>query len=117
MEPTITPTEATLGAIVSKIDLANMAEVTGMDDKDAQALLDELVDFACQPPRTLTHRWQPGDVIVWDNRCVLHRARPYDKSRPRVLRHVRIAGEPETESATTGLDERATAFEPSASNR
>ena len=88
-----------------------------MDDREAQALLDELVDFACRPPRTLGHKWRPGDVVIWDNRCLLHRARPYDKTQPRVLRHVRVAGERESELAPTGLDERAAAFEPSASNR
>jgi len=90
--------------------------IPGVADAEAQQLLDELVDFACQPPRTYGHKWQPGDVVIWDNRCVLHRARPYDKSQPRALRHVRVAGEPESELATTGQDERAAAFEPSASN-
>lgn len=90
--------------------------IPGMDDADAQALLDELVDFACRPPRTYKHSWRPGDVVIWDNRCVLHRARPYDKTQPRVLRHVRVAGDPETELTTTGADERAAAFEPTASN-
>lgn len=90
--------------------------IPGMDDADAQALLDELVDFACRPPRTYKHSWRPGDVVIWDNRCVLHRARPYDKTQPRVLRHVRVAGDPETELATTGADERAAAFLPTASN-
>ncbi len=91
--------------------------IPGLDDAEAQQLLDELVDFACQPPRTFGHRWQPGDVIIWDNRCVLHRAQPYDFSEPRILRHVRVAGDPSSELATTGLDERAAGFEPSASNR
>lgn len=91
--------------------------IPGLDDTEAQGLLDELVGFACQPPRTFGHQWQPGDVVIWDNRCVLHRARPYDKTQPRTLRHVRVAGDPESELVPTGLDERAAAFEPSASNR
>ena len=91
--------------------------IPGMDDEEAQGLLDDLVTFACRAPRTLTHRWRAGDVVIWDNRCVLHRARPYDFSRPRTLRHVRVAGDPESELASTGRDERAGAFEPSASNR
>jgi alpha-ketoglutarate-dependent taurine dioxygenase len=88
--------------------------IPGMDDKDAQALLDELLDFAVQSPRTYTHQWQPGDVMVWDNRCILHRACPYDYSEPRVMRHVRVAGEPETELVETTADERADSFEPTA---
>ena len=91
--------------------------IPGMDDKEAQALLDRLIEHACQPPRIYSHRWQPGDVMMWDNRCVLHRACPYDYNEARVMRHVRIAGEPASELAETGADERAIAFEPSASNR
>ena len=88
--------------------------IPGMDDKDAQALLDELLDFAVQSPRTYTHHWQPGDVMMWDNRCILHRACPYDYTEPRVMRHVRVAGEPETELVETTADERAASFEPTA---
>ncbi len=91
--------------------------IPGMDDEDARELLDELVDFACQPPRVYTHRWKPGDLIVWDNRCVMHRARPYDVNEPRVLQATRIAGDPQSELAPTGRDERASGFRPSASNR
>lgn len=88
--------------------------IPGMDDQEAQALLDELLDFAVQVPRTYTHQWQPGDVMMWDNRCILHRACPYDYSEPRIMRHVRVAGEPETELVETTADERADNFEPSA---
>ena len=91
--------------------------IPGMDDADAQALIDGLLRRACRPPRVYTHRWQPGDLLVWDNRCVLHRARPYDRSEPRVLQATRIAGDPATELAPTTRDERAAGFQPSASNR
>ena len=62
-------------------------------------------------------RCHPGDVLMWDNRCVLHRARPYDFSEIRVLRHTRVAGDPKSELVTTGRDERASDFRPSTSNR
>ncbi len=91
--------------------------IPGMSDSDARALLDDLTDRACRPPRTLQHRWQPGDLVIWDNRCVLHRARPYNRTQPRSLRHTRVAGDPASELAKTVPDERATAFEPSSSNR
>jgi alpha-ketoglutarate-dependent taurine dioxygenase len=86
--------------------------IPGMSDADAQKLLDDLLEFAVQPPRTYAHQWQPGDVMMWDNRCVLHRACPYDYSEPRVMRHVRIAGDPASEMAATAPDERADAYEP-----
>ncbi len=45
--------------------------------------LGELVDFATAPGCTFLHRWQPGDVIMWDNRAVLHRGRPWLADKPR----------------------------------
>ena len=86
--------------------------IDGMEDTEAQKLLDDLLDFAVQPPRTYAHQWQPGDVMIWDNRCVLHRACPYDYSEPRVMRHVRIAGDPASDLVQTAPDDRADAFEP-----
>jgi alpha-ketoglutarate-dependent taurine dioxygenase len=64
-----------------------------MDTLAAQALLRELLEEACQPPRVYSHTWRAGDVVLWDNRCVLHRATTYDLSERRLLRHVRIAGD------------------------
>jgi alpha-ketoglutarate-dependent taurine dioxygenase len=91
--------------------------IPGLDEAESEKLLSELLDFACRPPRTYAHRWQPGDVVIWDNRCVLHRARPYDYREVRVMRHTRVAGDPATELAPTHRDERASAYEPSTSNR
>lgn len=85
--------------------------IPGMDDSEAQSLLSDLLDFACRPPRIHEHSWKVGDLAIWDNRCVLHRARPYNTREPRVLRHVRISGEPETESAPTMPDVRASRLE------
>ncbi len=73
--------------------------IPGLDPDESEALLDDLVVFACQAPRVHTHSWAPGDVVIWDNRCVLHRARPYDHREARVMMHVRVAGEPATELA------------------
>jgi alpha-ketoglutarate-dependent taurine dioxygenase len=91
--------------------------IPGLDDAEAQDLLDDLLAFTCQPPRTHKHNWQPGDLIVWDNRCILHAAQPYDYGETRVMRHTRVAGDPASELVTTGRDERASGFEASASNR
>ena len=91
--------------------------IPGMDDEEAQRLLDDLIERAAQPPRVYTHHWTVGDLIIWDNRCVMHRARPYDFNQPRVLQATRIAGDPASELAPTGRDERASDFRPSAANR
>jgi alpha-ketoglutarate-dependent taurine dioxygenase len=73
--------------------------IPGLAPDESEKLLDGLVTFACQAPRTYSHAWQPGDVVVWDNRCVLHRARPFDHGEPRVMKHTRVAGERASELA------------------
>jgi alpha-ketoglutarate-dependent taurine dioxygenase len=73
--------------------------VSGLEDDESKALLSDLAAFACQPPRVHEHDWAVGDVAIWDNRCLLHRARPYDHAEPRAMVHVRVAGDPVTERA------------------
>ncbi len=72
--------------------------IPGHAEDESRRLLDDLLATACQPPRLMQHRWQAGDVAIWDNRCLLHRARPWDPTEPRVMHHTRIAGDPATES-------------------
>lgn len=72
--------------------------IPGMDAQASERLLDDLVDFACRPPRIYHHSWSSGDAVVWDNRCLMHRACPWDMSKPRVMYHARIAGDPASES-------------------
>jgi len=74
--------------------------IPDMDPKESERLLQELVDFACRPPRIYQHVWSPGDAVVWDNRCLLHRGRPWDMTEARVMYHSRIAGDPASESAS-----------------
>jgi len=49
--------------------------------------------------RVYQHKWTVGDVIVWDNRCLMHRACEWDYAEPRVMLHSRIAGDPVAEAA------------------
>ena len=72
--------------------------IPGLSQEQSEGLLDELCVFACQPPRTYHHHWTAGDVVVWDNRCLMHRASPWDMRQPRVMYHSRIAGDPQTEA-------------------
>ena len=73
--------------------------IPGLDEAESKALLDELCGLACQPPRVHYQRWTPGDVVVWDNRCLMHRACPWDMREPRTMYHSRIAGDPVAEFA------------------
>ena len=90
--------------------------IPGLAAAESESMLDGLMADACRPPRTYLHRWTVGDLAVWDNRCLMHRARPYNTDHPRVLRASRISGEPETELAPTFADPRAATFQPSRSN-
>ena len=73
--------------------------IPGLGPAESERLLRSLVDFACQPPRIYHHSWKPGDAVVWDNRCLLHRGRPWDMTEPRIMYHARIAGDSESEFA------------------
>ena len=90
--------------------------IPGMGEAESERFLAELMARACQPPRVYSHRWQVGDLAVWDNRCVMHRAASYDTSHPRVLQSSRISGDPKTELAPTIADPLAEEFEPLAEN-
>ena len=73
--------------------------IPGLSQIESDRLLQELADFACQPPRIYHHDWTPGDAVLWDNRCLLHQATPWDMTQPRVMWHSRIAGDPASEAA------------------
>lgn len=73
--------------------------IPGLAPHESEKLLDELVERACQPPRVYTHAWQPGEVALWDNRCLLHRGRPWDLREARVMYHARVKGDPRSEAA------------------
>ena len=75
--------------------------IPGMTEEESVELLDRLLDAACRPPRLYEHHWTVGDLVVWDNRCVLHRAHPWPLDQPRKMRHTRVSGDPVTEAALT----------------
>ena len=68
-------------------------EVSGMSLEDGQALHQELAQHASRPEFCYLHRWRPFDLVMWDNRVLLHRARHYDMARyRRVFRRTTVAG-------------------------
>jgi alpha-ketoglutarate-dependent 2,4-dichlorophenoxyacetate dioxygenase len=57
---------------------AHVARILGWPLQEGRALLRELTDFVTQPRFVYSHKWTAGDILMWDNRAVLHRATPYD---------------------------------------
>ena len=76
----------------SNLYLASHAShVLGMPVEQGRALLEELIEFATQDQFVYTHTWQVGDVVIWDNRCTMHRGRPYDAKHRRVLHRTTVS--------------------------
>ena len=72
---------------------SHACEIVGMPTPEARQLLRELLLAATAPDRVYTHRWKSGDLVMWDNRAVLHRGRPWDESRyRRVMHRTTVAG-------------------------
>jgi alpha-ketoglutarate-dependent taurine dioxygenase len=72
---------------------ATTDHVVGMDRDEGRALLDDLLARSTTPDRVYRHQWNVGDVVIWDNRGVLHRACPYDPSSPRDMHRTTFAGD------------------------
>lgn len=72
---------------------ATTDHVVGMSGEDGRALLDDLLAQATVPERVYRHEWMVGDVVIWDNRGVLHRASPYDPNSPRDMHRTTFAGD------------------------
>jgi alpha-ketoglutarate-dependent 2,4-dichlorophenoxyacetate dioxygenase len=67
--------------------------IVGMTMPEARILLRDLTEHATQPKFVYSHKWRLYDLVIWDNRQVLHRARRYDQSQPRDMRRTTVAGE------------------------
>ena len=68
--------------------------IVGMPYAEGRALIEDLNALAVHTDLTYEHRWTPRDLIVWDNRCVMHRATPYDPAtHGRVVRRCTVLGE------------------------
>lgn len=67
--------------------------VVGMDRAESDALLGELLDWVTQPRFVYWHEWTPGDLLIWDNTGVLHRAEPYPLDSGRVMHRTTLLGE------------------------
>jgi taurine dioxygenase len=77
------------------LDPTTTVGIDGLPDAEGRALLDELNGHATRPEFVYTHRWQIGDLVMWDNGFLLHRRDPFDPRQNRLLKRTTIRLSPE----------------------
>jgi len=70
---------------------SHASHIIGWPVEKGRALIEELVVFATQSQFVYRHRWTVGDLVIWDNRCTMHRGRPYDDTQRRVLHRTTVS--------------------------
>jgi taurine dioxygenase len=80
------------------------AYINGLAVDESEALLEKLWSHATRLEHTWRHAWQAGDILIWDNRCVMHHREPFDAGARRVMHRIQCAGEKPAKSpnAKTG---------------
>ncbi|TMJ31349.1 MAG: TauD/TfdA family dioxygenase [Alphaproteobacteria bacterium] len=69
------------------------AYLVGLDIAQSEALLDELWEFVDRPQFAWEHVWRVGDLVMWDNRCTMHRRDAFDPNSRRIMHRTQIKGE------------------------
>lgn len=72
---------------------ATASHVAGMEPEESRALLADLLARSTTPDRIYRHEWSVGDMVIWDNRGVLHRACRYDPNSPRDMHRTTLHGD------------------------
>lgn len=70
---------------------SHVCGVDGLDESSGRALVDELMAFVTRPGRVYTHAWQPGDVLIWDERATVHRGLPWPYEEERTLASICVS--------------------------
>jgi len=70
---------------------SHASHIIGWPVEEGRALIEELIAFATQPQFVYRHCWTVGDLVMWDNRCTMHRGRPYDDRQPRVMHRTTVS--------------------------
>ena len=63
--------------------LPHASHIIGWPVEKGRRLIEELMAFATEPRFVYQHRWHVGDLVIWDNRCTMHRGREYDDTKCR----------------------------------
>jgi len=69
------------------------AYVIGLELADSEALLDELWQFVSRADLIWEHVWQVGDLVIWDNRCTMHRRDAFDPHSRRIMHRTQVKGD------------------------
>jgi taurine dioxygenase len=69
------------------------AYIDGLDIAESERLLDELWAHATQDAHVWRHQWRVGDLVLWDNRCTMHRRDPFDAAARRIMHRTQVKGE------------------------
>ena len=69
------------------------AYLRGLPFSESEAMLDELWSYASRDDVSWGHEWRTGDVVLWDNRCTMHRRDAFDPATRRILHRTQIKGE------------------------
>lgn len=69
-----------------------MAWLEGFDLAESDALLDEIWTYATRAQLVWTHKWRAGDLVLWDNRCTMHRRDPFDATTRRIMHRTQVKG-------------------------
>jgi len=80
---------------------SHASHIVGWPVPDGMLLIRELIEHATQPEFTWQHRWRQGDLVIWDNRCTMHRGRRFDETQARDLRRLT------TQDTASTLDQAA----------
>ncbi|MFO1024806.1 MAG: TauD/TfdA family dioxygenase [Acetobacteraceae bacterium] len=70
---------------------SHAGRIRGMEEPEARMLLMDLNEFATQPQFVHTHSWKVSDLVMWDNRCTMHRAREYDETEVRDMHRTTVS--------------------------
>ena len=71
---------------------ATAGEVVDRPTEEGAALLDRLLEWSTRPEFVLRHRWRRGDLVIWDNTGMLHRALPFEPTSPRLMHRTTLVG-------------------------
>ena len=71
---------------------AHAFSIEGRPPEEGRELIEKLVAWCTREGRVYRHCWRPGDLVLWDNRSMLHCAQPFDERHARVMYHVRVSG-------------------------